>query len=348
MASLNHIYFGILILHIYAYAAPSDVGKLEDIAKVDTTDVTPTEVEPIQEDIENDGTTTETSRQKRQFYNPYGYGFPPISKIIYPSSFNNRDNFDNFGSFGVEDPLLQIHKRVQEIASFVRQPPPPPPIPQVPIFFPVLFVPSFDCGCNPTDPTPTGPPTTDNNTMQPNVTNRFPEMEDERQNWGIVTEDSTDANENDDEGQDFSRPISFDPIKLDRPNARPPPPVDHGTVQSEAGNSVNPQSPEDSRDEVPPPPPSTRPPPPPTTQNPLMNGPQRPPPRRPPVGFSPTGPPTPCDGAILTCCHQAQVAYDCFAIQGCSSFTPYGNPCETNTILRIIEKFQNFYYGRNG
>ncbi|PZC86623.1 hypothetical protein B5X24_HaOG206184 [Helicoverpa armigera] len=354
MAKLHHVVLGILILQIYVHAAPNDVSKLEDIAKVEHADSeveqteTKLEAEPKLDDnpkldadpkldfepkldsqpkeIEIDENLTETQRQKR-WYNPYGYGFPPINPLIYPS-LNIRDENPNSSFYGGEDPLEQIHKRIQEIAHAVRQPPIPPPT-HFPIFYPVLFIPSGDCNCNPSTPQPNTPVRPQTNGTAPSVNNRWPVMEDERQNWGFVINE-TDS----DEDEDFSRPISFDPIKLDRP-MRPPPPVDHGTVQSDSTNNQNQPNQADASPGNSPMMPQTtrRPPIPPSVQG------------RPPSGLAP---PSPCDGAILTCCHQAQVAYDCFAVQGCPDLTGYGNPCDPSLILRVIERFQTYYGQRKG
>lgn len=312
-------------MQLYVNAAPNDVGKLEDISKVEQDD---SKLENSPEQIEDKLNTAETTRQKR-YYNPYG--FPPFNPLLYPNP-NIRD-------FGLEDPLSQIHRRVQDIANTVRQPP-PPPIPQVPFFFPILFVPPFDCRCDPINSQPTGPSVLNNNNTSPDVTNRFPEMEDERQNWGAVV-NNTGISENDD--QDYSRPISFDPIRLNRPNARPPPPVEHGTLQGDAADK---QTPESGQNVPPPPRPSDSPSdtPPTGTQRPL-NIPSPQPAPYPSNTFA-SGAPTACDSAILSCCHRPIVTYECFASQGCPNFTPYGNPCDSNLIFSIIEKFQLYYGNR--
>ncbi|KAM3501911.1 hypothetical protein MY10362_005209 [Beauveria mimosiformis] len=51
---------------------------------------------------------------------------------------------------------------------------------------------------------------------------------DSNRNWGLVIEEE-DLEEGEGDG---SRPISFEPIKPKVPNARPPPPVEHGTEQA--------------------------------------------------------------------------------------------------------------------
>lgn len=336
MARLHNVVLGILILQMYVHAAPNDVSNVEDIAEIEQTerklDLEPKEIES--DSNSSDHTVTEatdsTQRQKR-WYNPYGYGFPPINPLIYPG-FNKRDEGPNTGFYGGEDPIAQIHRRIQEIANIVRQPPPPPP-PHIPIFYPVLFIPSGDCRC--TENTTPGSNTTptDSDQATPTIANRWPVMEDERQNWGLI------VNETDiDDGQEFSRPISFDPIRLNRP-ARPPPPVEHGSVQSDSNNSQGQSQTTAASFQAPAPPPQNAPP---SLNRPENSTPSQ---NRPGVGLAP---PSRCDGAILTCCHQPQVVYDCFAIQGCPDFTAYGNPCDSSLILRVIEKFQTFYGQKAG
>ncbi|KAJ8733317.1 hypothetical protein PYW08_001615 [Mythimna loreyi] len=374
MATLNHIVLGILILHINVYAAPNDVSKLEEIAKVEQAEPETTQVEPVVEqsdqkteqsdpkldsepkEVESDSNSDETTRQKR-WYNPYAYPYPPFNPFYNPG-YDKRDEGANTGYYG-ENPLAQIHRRVQEIAQFVRQPQQQPlPPPHFPIFYPVLFIPPVDCNCNNENPnqsttepnnTPVTPPYDNgdrNNTdgtstdgTTPNVGPRWPQLDDERQNWGIV------VNENDsEEGVDFTRPISFDPIKLNRPGMRPPPPVEHGTVQSDSNNQNRPQSEAPSAQTPPARPPQREPQPPTTTRRPSQsfNRPQNSPPPRSPSALTP---PSRCDGAILTCCHQPQVTYDCFAIQGCSDLQGYGSPCAPSQIVRVIDRFQ-MYYGQ--
>ncbi|KAF9418075.1 hypothetical protein HW555_004983 [Spodoptera exigua] len=355
MARLNHIFLGILILQIYAHAAPSDVSKIEEIAKVEVADQNVELVDPnlkeanpkLEEanskvenadpkldektkDVKSDKNSTDTQRQKR-WYNPYG--FPPINPLIYPS-YNKRDEGQNTGYYG-QDPLVQIHRQIQEIANIVRQPPPPPPpLHHIPIFFPVLFIPRGDCNCNP-NPAP-GPETTtesDKNGTTPSIMNRWPTRD---KNWGFVVNETDGDSE---EGVEFSRPISFDPIRLNRP-MRPQPPVEHGSVQSDSNKRDDQPQSEAPMPETPASWPPTRPPP--STRPPPLNRPQS----SSPFDYKPTplAPPSRCDGAILTCCHQSQVVYECFAIQGCPDLSGYGSPCDPNLILTVIERFQTFLW----
>lgn len=339
MASLLWSLLAILANVTLINCAPSDINKLEDIAKVEKA-VTELEVPlTLTEENDNNTNTTQGQRQKR-FYNYYGYGFPPMSPVIYP----NLDN--QYGQYGYEDPLVQIHRRLQDIAAVGRTPnlPPPPPLGgHYPILFPVIYIPYVGCGCTPNQ-TPSNqtpgnqPPGNETqrpnvNDTQPDLSNRFPEMEDENQNWGLVVNE-TEVTDNEEE--DFTRPISFEPIRPIRPMSRPPPTVEHGSSQaggggmnSQAGTTTTTTT---NRPEYIPP-------------RPIQNSPPRPIQNSPPSAS--LDPPSACDGAILSCCHQPQITYDCFALSGCPDPSSYGNPCEIQVILRVINRFQT-YYGRRG
>lgn len=321
MATIHHIAFGILILQLYVTAAPSGISKLEDITEEDETNIK-IGSEPHTIKTEVDDSLTQSARQKR-FYNYYGYGFPPISPLIYPNN-AKRDQSSDTAVYGSNDPFVQIHRRLLEIANIVRQPTPPPPPSHVPIFFPVLFIPQIGCGCFPERNNTTPQTSTDKkNDTNPDVFTRLPDLEDNRQNWGFLIND-TDVDYDEEES---SRPISFDPISINRPISRPPPPVEHGSSQ---GNSQDSQIqstttiPEVIQPAIP------------AVEQPLETNTNE--------LSNVLEPPSSCDGAILSCCHQLQVTYDCFALQGCPDQTTYGgNPCDFNVILRVIDRFQRFY-----
>lgn len=324
MASLNWTLLAILINITLIIAAPSDINKLEDIAKIEKADAEKETPLTLTEENNDNTDTTQGQRQKR-FYNYYGYGFPPMNPVIYP----NRD--DQYGQYGYEDPILQIQRRLQDIAAISRASnynanvqPPFPFGSHFPILFPVIFIPYVNCECTPNE-TPgnqTQPP--NENTTNPDVFTRFPQMEDENQNWGLVANDT----DNEEEGEDFTRPISFEPILPNRPISRPPPSVEHGSSQAGSDGANNQATST----------PIT------TTIRPQSN-PPRPMQNRPPS--VPLEPPSACDGAILSCCHQSQVTYDCFNLSGCPDPSSYGNPCEISVILRVINRFQ-MYYGSRG
>lgn len=149
-------------------------------------------------------------RRKRWQMN-YGYDYPPQPPNPY---FLERRDYDRN-----QELIPQIWRLLDEISAYVKRPP-PPPVPQ-PIYvpYPVPYPLPQNCNCN---------------AQAPNITNRFPELEDVRQNWGIVTSQEADAI---DDGNDGSRPISFEPIKPKRPMQRPQPEVEHGT--NEAATTVS-------------------------------------------------------------------------------------------------------------
>lgn len=316
--------FGILILQIYVYAAPSDISKLEDTAIVEEPGPVLDDGQSLIKEIKDNDPSQESVRQKR-FYNHYGFGFPPISPVVY-TSYGKRDESADTGIYGAEDPFKQINRRLDEISSLLRQPPSQSaPTPPIPIFFPVIYVPQA-CTCNPVtnNNTPTQKPNTSSPTSNTTSATFTPDV---GERGG---EKDTDTDDYESDYEDNNRPISFDPIILNATLARPPPPVEHGS--SQAGREGNN--------------PTT------TTTRPISNAvpaAQRPPSNLYPQAALPaSNAPSVCDGAVLSCCHQPQVTYDCFSLQGCPDPTNYGNPCEANVILGVIYKFQNYYGQRNG
>lgn len=331
MASIHWTLLAILLNATLIIAAPSDINKLEDIAKVEKADAELQTPLILTEEYKDNTETTQGQRQKR-FFNYYGYGFPPINPVIYP----NRD--DQYGQYGYEDPIVQIQRRLQDIAAIASTSnhnynvsPPLPPGAHFPILFPIIFIPYVNCGCTPNE-TPSNQ-TPGNQTQLSNVngtseyvpdlSTRFPQMEDE-QNWGIFV---NETEETDNLEEDFTRPISFDPILPNRPMNRPPPEVEHGSSQAGSAGTNNQASATITT----------------TTIRPMPN-PPRPMQNRP--HSDSLDPPSACDGAILSCCHRPQVTYDCFALSGCPDPSSYGNPCEVNVVLRVINRFQTYYKRR--
>lgn len=317
MAKKQCVLFGILVLLIAVTAAPSDISETDDVIQADKT-------ETIEPNIEaSDGNLSQGSKRQKRFYNYYGYGFPPISPVIYSDS--PRGYSSGLGPNVNEDPLVEIHKRLKEIVDVVKQPAPPPSTP-FPFLFPVIFVPQYDCNCfHSSAINPPTEPTAKKNETLPSVENRVPVLlDDERQNWGLVVNES----ENDDYEDDLTnRPISFDPIKAGRPMARPPPPVEHGSKQSETGNLFTTTT-------------TT------TTAAPAVVTSLE------TFGFQSQIPKAPsiCEKAVLSCCHQVHVTYDCFVSQGCPSIASVSNgkPCDPKVILQVIDRFQKYYGQRNG
>lgn len=142
-------------------------------------------------------------RRKRWQMN-YGYDYPPPPNPYYPE----RRDYDRN-----QELIPQIWRLMDEISAYVRRPMLPPQPIYVP--YPVPYPVPQNCTCN----------------VQvvgtPNVTKRFPDMDDINQNWGIA--ETNEEEEIEDDGSDGSRPISFDPIKPKTPMLRPPPAVEHGS-----------------------------------------------------------------------------------------------------------------------
>ncbi|KAM3967242.1 uncharacterized protein ACR2FA_011583 isoform 1-T2 [Aphomia sociella] len=157
--------------------------------------------------------------RRRRWQSNYGYDYPPPPIPYYP----DRREYERPNQ---QDLIPQILRLLDEISSYVKRPPPPPPPQPIYIPYPVPYPVPQQCFCQTKgtkDKTPTD--------VTPDVGKRLkPDIEDERQNWGIV-ESNTDS-DYDDLG-DGSRPISFDPIKPKRPMLKPAPKVEHGSSQAE-------------------------------------------------------------------------------------------------------------------
>ncbi|KAI8424298.1 hypothetical protein MSG28_002848 [Choristoneura fumiferana] len=111
------------------------------------------------------------------------------------------------------DLLPQIHRLLEDLSDYIRRPPPPP---QQPIYipYPIQLPAPQCCKCCKTEPNP------------PNVTTRWPDMEDKRQNWGYDDTDEVEENYGIN-----ARPIDFNRIPPPSSTARTPPKVNHGTEQ---------------------------------------------------------------------------------------------------------------------
>ncbi|XP_026737560.1 uncharacterized protein LOC113500859 [Trichoplusia ni] len=229
---------------------------------------------------------TDLRHRRKRWQANYGYDYP-VPSHGYP--YADRREYDR----NHQDLLPQIVKLLEEIAVYVRRAPPPPPPPQ-PIYipYPVPYpVPQFGA-C------------TDKAARKPNISTRFPEMEDTNQNWGFV-ESNEDA---DYESGDGARPISFDPIKPLRPMKRPAPKVEHGSKQMDNQR--------------------------PTTQAPrfVLDEP----------GLLRT--PTMCNAAVLSCCaDNIKQQKKCFDNFGCSISYDNGNACSNDSINEALESFKRAY-----
>ncbi|XP_059049764.1 uncharacterized protein LOC131844813 [Achroia grisella] len=325
MASKYQILLVALTVQFYVSAAPSEEKKPEELVNIEQTDGNLNSKTLSLLDVAETETNGQQSQREKRWYN--FYGFPPINPS-YNSGYGKKDNSFNPG---YEDPFVEIHRRLQELSGIVRQPAPSFPSfssNNFPFYLPVFYVPQSGCDCPTQTESPQTTPDNKKNTTSPspNIETRFPEMEDNRQNWGVVNEIGTTTNEqvDDYDENDGARPISFEPIQPNTPISRPAPPVEHGSSQGNADEPITttPGSFQAS-----------------TTINPIQN----------PTTVNPISEaPSACDGAVLSCCHQLQVTYDCFALQGCPDPTAYGNPCDSNVILRVINRFQSFYGQRTG
>lgn len=173
------------------------------------------------EAIENEEETLQRPREhnaqarhrKRRWQMNNGYEYAPPS-YYHP----DRRDFDRNG----QDVLQHVSKLLEEISAYIRRPPPPPPPQPIYIPYPMYLnypqIPSTPC--YPQNRTggemPSPEKRIDIKKMDPNRI------------WGVAV-----SNENDyDDGSDGSRPISFDPIVPKQFMKRPPPKVDHGSVQA--------------------------------------------------------------------------------------------------------------------
>lgn len=117
------------------------------------------------------------------------------------------------------DLLPEILRLLQDITDQLRRPPPPPP-PPIYVPYPIQYPTPVYCKCG------------DRSVV--NISSRWPEMEDKRQNWGY---DDTDEVE-----EDYginARPIDFSRVPPPSSTSRPPPKVNHGTQQGEQVNNQN-------------------------------------------------------------------------------------------------------------
>lgn len=257
-------------------------------------------------DAQQPSETTQLPRQKR-WYNTYG--LPPLSPI-YPS----QEPY-GFTSSAADQHFYQIHNRLREITNQIKG------LPTFPPLFPVIFIPNLiNCGCrmDPTTTTTVKPINPQANGTDLDIENRFPEMDDTRQNWGFVINAPND-------NTDYSRrPINLEPARPQRP-VRLPPPVEHGSSQADVnGQSASAPAPPSAVNSLAPP--SVA--------------------RNQPIPSSSAGAPTKCDGAVITCCHKpsAQVSEECFRDLGCN-LSSYANACEPSVILSVVNKIQQFYRG---
>ncbi|XP_050343480.1 uncharacterized protein LOC126768992 [Nymphalis io] len=311
-------------------AAPSEINLVipEYTERDPKLDSIPNEVAD-QSSVEND---SENNQRQKRFYDNSDFGYPPFgipSNVPYlgQSQYSKRDESQNTGVHGTVDVLSLIFNRLQAILSDVRQRPQPlPHQANIPTFIPVLYIPQAGCSCTTNSQVPSRPDngndqTQTNEETTPALPNRFPELDDTQQNWGIVSGNESDVNVE----RDGNRPISFDPIIPQTPLDVPVPPVEHGSVQAGAEPQLIS----------------------PTTLRPIAN---RPIENRPAKGDSRTPYITPsiCDAAVVSCCLRPQITPNCFSQQGCSDPSRYGNPCDPEVVLNVVKKMEHYLKQKNG
>ncbi|XP_039750017.1 uncharacterized protein LOC120626540 [Pararge aegeria] len=352
MAQVLLLLFGIIVFQGCSEAAPNEKSHPADGAGEDVT----LDHEPHSHNHQTrDNDASQNQRQKR-FYDYVGFDYPPYDfpNYPYPSQphYSKRDDTRNTAVYGTEDALSLIFRRLREILRDVRYQNVPRPVQTpVPAYIPFVYIPQFDCGCTsnnqgPAPPvnypnpqptnsyTPSTETTTTSNTVYP-LGNRFG-LDDNKRNWGLMT-NKPDLNNIGTEG-DGSRPINFNPVLSEEPLEVPVPPVDHGTVQAgaESEQNSNPIVPSPQLQNTPAP--SFQP------SRPIASGNQQ---STPSTSFK-KNIPSLCDGAIIRCCNQIQITDKCFELQGCEDPSIYGNPCDAEVQLKVINKFQAFHKTRRG
>ncbi|XP_013171183.1 PREDICTED: uncharacterized protein LOC106120386 [Papilio xuthus] len=301
MVKLTVILIGVLAIH-FINGAPNE--KVKDLHRSGHHE--PKLNDESYSEVENDegDSKRETQRQKRWYNN-----FPYTPSYVRPYDQGSE----------LEDNLSYIRLRLQEILDMAKSPPPPPP---PPAFYPVyvpIYIPQPQCGCNPTtteEPTtkaPTIKPTTTTpNETVPNLHERLPEMEDERQNWGILV-NNTLSDYDDDDG---SRPISLTPIIPGDDDGIPAPPVEHGSKQADINDVETSLLLQQT-----------------TTASPVIF--EEP--------STPAGRPDACDSAIMSCCFGLDRTYKCVQSRGCRDRSIGPNPCNRQTVLSVLSRVQSYY-----
>ncbi|KAJ0178709.1 hypothetical protein K1T71_005484 [Dendrolimus kikuchii] len=249
----------------------------------------------------------EQRHRRRRWQMGYGYDYQPHSH--YPERRNSYDRN--------EDYVPQIFKLLDDLSDLLKrnqQPSPPPPPQPIYVPYPVPYpVPQYiNCKPTTTDRTEDNKNEEKNQTVTgvpPRINVPGPIMEDERQNWGIITNDNMDY---EDDGNDGARPISFDPIKPKIILTRPPPEVDHGSSQAEA---------------------TTR-----KARVPINSA----------QSVSKSANPGPCNAAIISCCNIADELKqrECFSSVGCATSAQSGT-CSQEAINRAFDSFKLAYSPMN-
>lgn len=352
MAIFGFIFLSILLLQASSKAAPgSDVTKnLDEIRNIEDSKLGPKlDDEPYgtAEDVKIINESEKNGRQKR-YYDYVEYGLPTMfeSNFPFPSRFNynKRGESQNTGVYGSEDSLLYILKSLQRILNDARrqQSTPKPTHVHIPTYIPIFYLPQAACDCtsnvphvpiinqgnketnnkdisqnkNKQPPPPTVAPSNEVPTTVPDLPNRFPIIDDMRQNWGTVVDQNRPSDDNNDD--DGNRPISLEPVQLPGSLDIPAPPVEHGSVQAGAEPQTT------------------------TTTARTVLGSEK--------ASSNEGndKPSLCDAAIVSCCVRKTVTYSCFAQQGCPDPSFNGNPCEPQNFRQVLNRVHAYVRQRNG
>ncbi|XP_022130749.2 uncharacterized protein LOC111004170 [Pieris rapae] len=242
-----------------------------------------------------------SGQREKRFYNYLDYNndfninqdFP----IPFRQNIQRREPYNSFGNYGSQDPFELILRKLQEIARDRTYLPPRTITIPVPTYIPVLYVPQVTCDCTSKDETRKPLPV--NNKTMPDFPDRFSPI------------DNTDSSEDytEDEG---SRPLSFNPVSLEEPLSKPPPPVEHGSVQA----GLEPAMPEL------------------ITRNPVTHEKDD--------SSQDSSPPTPCEKASVSCCLQPTINYACFTSYGCKDYAYFKNGCVLDNMLPAIQKLERF------
>lgn len=234
---------------------------------------------------------SEHRHRRRRWQANYGYDYRPSMPPYYPDA---RDYDRN----QQQDLLPKIVRLLEEISDYIKRPqaniPPIQQLPQ-PVYIPVPYI------------IPQFVPCTATSAQNPNISSRFPEMEDTNQNWGFVPSNQIGRLP----AGDGSRPISFEPIRPQGPMMRPPPAVEHGSVQAE--NQPTTKAPMTFEVDLP----SEDP----VEQIPVM-----------------------CKAAVLSCCADSKPQQkQCFTNFGCTSTYDNGNACNTESVDEALAAFKAAY-----
>ncbi|VVC87476.1 unnamed protein product [Leptidea sinapis] len=302
MARVSSCVAVLLIISAISQVKPDEIS-LESLGKVDELyDQSYGETKNKEKDAD-----TKSGQREKRFYNFYD-PYVPASYDNTHYDYVKRDQNKNFGNYGTQNPLDYLISRLQEITNTARQntylPPPPPPVPTY-IPFPIVYLPNF-CSCN------------NNNNLPPPTTTQKPCKGDDNEKTTMPSLINRLGDGDDDDMSDGSRPISFKPITPKTPLSRPPPPVEHGSVQ--AGMKPSNVDTQNNLEDVLRFPDSA------TVD---------------PIPPEVSGEVSSCDRAAIVCCHAPNVTYLCFKNNYCSS--PSEKSCDAQNLSEIAIRLSRQY-----